>query len=410
MNWKLLRVGVIVAILAACLIQPLPAGATHTGNDFRSSAPLRPASDLGYLDDNVGAGPTAPTSSEDLHCDDDNVDFFATVWFRFVAPDTGTGVFSATGHPSFTNVAGTITYRTDLVLQVYRGSDTTPIKCSDDGGPGSFDPLVRVPVTAGQEYLIQAGSWCCYTDDIDPTSAGDETFWADGDFDFYARYERPDADGDGSSPPADCDDSNPNVRPGALEVVNNTLDDNCNGLRGYDRDRDGSITGDPNQDCNDANAAVHPGATDVPFSGVDEDCDGKPPRVPKVTAKVKFPYAFKNRTRSKFITAKSLALTGVTNGARVQVTCRRKGRSECADFGRTAAREPQARAAAKVSIKALHRKRLRRGTVVVVRVTKAGYVGRYFRFKVRKGGRSESEKCLNPGEKKPRTTCVTSAL
>ena len=30
MNWKLLRVGVIVAILAACLIQPLPAGATHT--------------------------------------------------------------------------------------------------------------------------------------------------------------------------------------------------------------------------------------------------------------------------------------------------------------------------------------------------------------------------------------------
>ncbi len=38
-----------------------------------------------------------------------------------------------------------------------------------------------------------------------------------------------DADGDGSSPPADCNDANPAVNPGVLEVAGNGLDDNCNG-------------------------------------------------------------------------------------------------------------------------------------------------------------------------------------
>src|SRR4051812_14847838 len=37
-----------------------------------------------------------------------------------------------------------------------------------------------------------------------------------------------DADHDGYSTPADCDDSNPSIHPGALETCN-FVDDNCNG-------------------------------------------------------------------------------------------------------------------------------------------------------------------------------------
>jgi hypothetical protein len=38
-----------------------------------------------------------------------------------------------------------------------------------------------------------------------------------------------DADGDGYSPPDDCDDGNPDVHPGAQENPNTSYDDNCNG-------------------------------------------------------------------------------------------------------------------------------------------------------------------------------------
>jgi len=52
------------------------------------------------------------------------------------------------------------------------------------------------------------------------------------------------------------------------------------------------------------------------------------------------------------------------------------------------------------------RKALRAGSKLTIRVTRKGEIGAYFSYKIRKGRRPvETQRCLNPGSKKPRKRC-----
>ena len=85
-----------------------------------------------------------------------------------------------------------------------------------------------------------------------------------------------DGDGDGSCSPFDCDAADPTVFPGAPEVCDDGIDQDCDGVdSGSDVDGDGFLSpvcaaGD---DCDDADAQVWPGRPEVCANGVDDDCD-----------------------------------------------------------------------------------------------------------------------------------------
>ncbi len=75
----------------------------------------------------------------------------------------------------------------------------------------------------------------------------------------------------------DCDDAEPDVFPGGVEVADG-LDNDCDGVRDdgtvlHDDDGDGVIELDG--DCDDADAGRYAGATERWYDGVDQDCDGR---------------------------------------------------------------------------------------------------------------------------------------
>ena len=71
--------------------------------------------------------------------------------------------------------------------------------------------------------------------------------------------------------PEDCDDTDAQINPFAIENWYDGIDQDCGGDNDFDQDQDGIEEAD---DCDDTNASVSPLMVDVCPSGVDEDCDG----------------------------------------------------------------------------------------------------------------------------------------
>jgi|GEM_PF-1170198 len=76
------------------------------------------------------------------------------------------------------------------------------------------------------------------------------------------------------SSPGDCNDSDPEIKPGVEEICDG-IDNDCDGQvdEGLG-DNDGDGYSECTGDCNDANPAFHPGAADIPCDSIDQNCNG----------------------------------------------------------------------------------------------------------------------------------------
>jgi hypothetical protein len=203
----------------------------------------------------------------------------------------------------------------------------------------------------------------------------------------------PDADGDGAVKPADCDDGNPAIKPGVVDVLDNGVDEDCSGADAVNLDRDADGFLRPT-DCDDANPGINPGARDVPGNAVDEDCKDGPAPFP-LLGSIATGVFDSTRTFSQML---AINIRRPVKGTTLRITCRGAG----CPFRTRTRRITRSSTKQQVINRPLGNAKLRLGTKVELRLTKPKTIGFFARFTMLRGKfPKRTELCLQPGAKRP---------
>ena len=204
---------------------------------------------------------------------------FTDGYIRFDSINTGTQSGSFTGLPLLTQI--------DAYVHVWteEGQDLAgAIAISVEQLAGDAEENVCSVLSPSQIDADGDGDLIPYFDGGDCNDGNADVFTGaasqepsvctfDGDGDGYG-----DANIDSSllgEAGTDCNDEDPLINPGVVEVWYDGIDSDCDALSDYDQDVDGE---DSEQhggtDCDDTDATIGSLAPEVWYDGIDQDCDG----------------------------------------------------------------------------------------------------------------------------------------
>jgi len=195
---------------------------------------------------------------------------------------TNGGVFAAYEYSGFT-----LGNTSDQIVLSFQGVeidrfnyDLSTYSPALTGRALSLDPNLGDPDPTANDL---GSNWCGSSNPL--TSPGSDFGTPGGVNDDCACYFS-DADGDGYGTDAscgwfDCDDTTSSFSPAAVDICEDSIDQNCDGMDEVcpclDTDSDGDGFGDglgcANPDCNDANPFIYPLAPEN-CNGIDESCSG----------------------------------------------------------------------------------------------------------------------------------------
>ena len=194
----------------------------------------------------------------------------------------------------------------------------------------------------------------------------------------------------------DCNDAAAGIFPGAAEVFDNGVDENCDGRDNpnLDVDRDGFARP---LDCDDGNAAVRPTAPEIRGNAVDENCDKRAEPFADLGAVVANQWVFGRA----FARLSKLVVHNAPRGRARRVALLRAQLPVAAPLRRTVPQRPLARGAAP----RLRRARLRPGTQLVVTITAAetDRADLHLRRQARRRRPRARSSAARPGERRGRS-------